>query len=114
VQEYDSTSARSGIQSQILHPHDLVIATTTSLVRTGPKEWHPLGRPEYLRQEAEMSLRRLDPERTDLFQLHRIAPQVPLEDQLGVLVELQREGMIGISGCPTSQWRRSARLARSP
>src|SRR5207247_7886926 len=75
-------------------PADLVIATKAGLVRTGPNQWHPLGRPEYLRQEAEMSLRRLGLERIDLFQLHRIDPRVPLEDQLGVFVELQREGKV--------------------
>jgi aryl-alcohol dehydrogenase-like predicted oxidoreductase len=81
---------------EALHPYadDLVIATKAGLVRTGPGLWHPVGRPEYLRQEAEMSLRRLGLERIDLFQLHRIDPQVPLEDQLGVLVELQREGKV--------------------
>src|ERR671937_2663450 len=65
------------------YPDDLVVATKAGLVHTGPNEWVPLGRPEYLRQEAEMSLRRLGVERIDLFQLHRIDPQVPLEDQLG-------------------------------
>src|SRR6266851_7649529 len=71
---------------EALHPYpaDLVIATKAGLLRTGPDEWHPLGRPEYLRQEAEMSLRRLGLERIQLFQLHRIDPKVPLEDQVGV------------------------------
>jgi aryl-alcohol dehydrogenase-like predicted oxidoreductase len=64
------------------------------LVRTAPDEWHPVGRPEYLRQEAEMSLRRLRLGRIDLFQLHRIDPQVPIEDQVGALVDLQTEGKI--------------------
>lgn len=79
-----------------LHPYptELVIATKAGLVRTGPGEWHPVGRPKYLRQEAEMSLRRLRLERIDLFQLHRIDPEVALEDQLGELVALQREGKI--------------------
>ena len=83
-----------------LHPYpdDLVIATKAGLVRTGPNQWHPLGRPEYLRQEAEMSLRRLGLERIDLFQLHRVDPQVPLEDQIGLMVELQREGKIRYIG----------------
>ncbi len=81
---------------EALHPYprDLAIATKAGLVRTGPSEWHPLGRPEYLRQEVEMSLRRLGLERIDLFQLHRIDPQVPLEDQVGALADLQREGKI--------------------
>src|SRR6201993_3495432 len=68
---------------EALHPYPegLVIATKAGLVRTGPSGWHPVGRPEYLRQEAEMSLRRLRVERLDLFQLHRVDPQVPLEAQ---------------------------------
>jgi len=83
-----------------LHPYpsNLVIATKAGFVRPGPNEWAPVGRPPYLRQEAEMSLRRLGLERLDLFQLHRIDPQVPLEDQLEVFVELQREGKVGHIG----------------
>ncbi len=76
-------------------PYDgVVIATKGGLVRTGPGEWHPLGRPEYLRFACEMSLRRLEVDTIDLYQLHRIDPQVPPEEQLGVLAELQREGKI--------------------
>ncbi len=71
-----------------------VVATKAGLVRTGPGEWHPLGRPEYLRQEAELTLRRLGVDRLDLFQLHRIDPQVPREEQFGVLKELQDEGKV--------------------
>jgi pyridoxine 4-dehydrogenase len=83
-----------------LHPYpdDLVIATKAGLVRTGPNQWHPVGRPEYLRQEVEMSLRRLGLERIDLLQLHRVDPQVPLEEQLGALVKLQEEGKIRYIG----------------
>ncbi|MFN8051353.1 MAG: aldo/keto reductase [Acidimicrobiales bacterium] len=82
--------------AEALHPYadDLVIATKAGLVRTGPGKWHPVGRPEYLRQEAEMSLRRLRLDRIDLFQLHRIDPLVALEDQIGVLTDLQAEGKI--------------------
>lgn len=81
---------------EALHPYgdDVIIATKAGLTRTGPNEWPPVGRPEYLRQEAEMSLRRLGLERIDLFQLHRIDPQVPLEDQVGELKKLQDEGKI--------------------
>ena len=81
---------------EALHPYadDLVIATKAGLLRTGPGKWHPLGRPEYLRQECEMSLRRLGLERIDLFQLHRIDPQVPVAESVGVLGELQSEGKI--------------------
>jgi pyridoxine 4-dehydrogenase len=85
---------------EALHPYpeQLLIATKAGLVRHGPDEWQPVGRPEYLRQEAEMSLRRLGLERIDLFQLHRIDAKVPLEDQIGVLKELQDEGKIAAIG----------------
>jgi aryl-alcohol dehydrogenase-like predicted oxidoreductase len=76
------------------YPEGLVIATKAGLLRTGPDAWVPLGRPQYLRQECEMSLRRLGVERIDLFQLHRIDPTVPAEDQFGLLSELQKEGKV--------------------
>ncbi|MFD1659030.1 aldo/keto reductase [Streptomyces caeni] len=79
-----------------LHPYqeDLVIATKAGLTRQGPDIWTPLGRPAYLRQQAELSLRHLGVERIDLFQLHRIDPAVPLADQVGELKKLQDEGKI--------------------
>ncbi len=81
---------------EALHPYgdDLLIATKAGLVRTGPGVWLPVGRPEYLRQECEMSLRRLGLEVIDLFQLHRIDPKVPAEEQFGLLKDLQKEGKI--------------------
>jgi aryl-alcohol dehydrogenase-like predicted oxidoreductase len=81
---------------EALHPYPkgLVIATKAGLARTGPGRWIPLGRPEYLRQECEMSLRRLGVERIDLFQLHRIDPKVPADDQFGALRDLKNEGKI--------------------
>ena len=81
---------------EALHPYadDLVIATKAGFTRQGPDRWVPLGRPEYLRQQAELSLRHLGLERIDLFQLHRIDGAVPLDDQLGELVALQQEGKI--------------------
>src|SRR5205823_6389127 len=81
---------------EALHPYPrgLVIATKAGLTRPGPGKWVPLGRPDYLRQECEMSLRRLGVERIDLFQLHRIDPKVPADDQFGVLRDLQKEGKI--------------------
>jgi pyridoxine 4-dehydrogenase len=80
---------------EALHPYDgLTIATKGGLTRSGPDEWAPVGRPEYLRQCVEMSLRRLGVERIDLYQLHRIDPQVPVADQLGVLKDLQSEGKL--------------------
>jgi pyridoxine 4-dehydrogenase len=80
------------------YPDDLLIATKAGLVRHGPDIWAPVGRPEYLRQEAEMSLRRLGLDRIELFQLHRIDEKVPLEDQIGVLKDLQDEGKVGDIG----------------
>jgi aryl-alcohol dehydrogenase-like predicted oxidoreductase len=79
-----------------LHPYadGVVIATKAGLSRQGPGKWWPIGRPEYLRQQAEMSLRNLGLDRIDLFQLHRIDPKVPLEEQVGTLKELQNEGKI--------------------
>jgi pyridoxine 4-dehydrogenase len=81
---------------EALHPYrkGLVIATKAGLARPSPRHWIPLGRPEYLRQECEMSLRRLGVERIDLFQLHRIDPKVPADDQFGVLRDLQKEGKV--------------------
>jgi aryl-alcohol dehydrogenase-like predicted oxidoreductase len=76
------------------YPDDLVIATKAGLLRTGPDVWIPLGYPAYLRQQLEMSLRRLGVERIDLFQLHRIDDKFPLEDQVGELAALQQEGKI--------------------
>jgi len=81
---------------EALHPYPdgLVIATKAGLVRTGPNLWWPVGRPEYLRQECEMSLRRLGVDRIDLFQLHRIDDKVPAEEQFGLLADLVSEGKV--------------------
>ena len=88
------------IIKEALHPYpeQLLIATKAGLVRHGPDEWVAVGRPEYLRQEVEMSLRRLGLDRIELFQLHRIDPKVPLADQAGVLARLQDAGKIGAVG----------------
>jgi aryl-alcohol dehydrogenase-like predicted oxidoreductase len=88
------------IIAEALAPYsdDILIATKAGLVRTGPDVWVPVGRPAYLRQQAELSLRRLKLDRIDLFQLHRIDAEVPLADQIGVLKELQDEGKIGAIG----------------
>ncbi len=72
----------------------VVIATKAGLLRTGPDAWPVLGYPAYLRQECEMSLRRLRVDTIDLFQLHRIDDKFPAEDQIGELVKLQQEGKI--------------------
>ena len=76
------------------YPEGLTIATKAGLTRHGPGIWQPVGRPEYLRQQCELSLRHLGLERIELYQLHRIDPKVPLEEQLGELVALQQEGKI--------------------
>jgi len=96
------------------YPEDLVIATKAGLTRGGPGDWKPVGRPEYLRQEAEMSLRRLGLERIDLFQLHRIDPQVPLAEQVGELALLQKEGKIrhiGLSEVTIDELKQAQRYA---
>jgi pyridoxine 4-dehydrogenase len=82
--------------AEALHPYpkDLVIATKGGLTRSGPGRWAPVGRPEYLRQCVEMSLRHLKVERIDLWQLHRIDPKVPVEESLGAIKELQKQGKI--------------------
>lgn len=79
-----------------LHPYPpgLVIATKGGMTRQGPNRSAPVGRPEYLRQCVEMSLRRLALDRIDLYYLHRIDPLVPLVDQLGVLADMRHEGKI--------------------
>jgi pyridoxine 4-dehydrogenase len=81
---------------EALHPYpeELVIATKAGLTRSGPGDWRPVGRPEYLRQQCHLSLRHLGLEQIELFQLHRIDARVPLAEQLGALVELQQEGKI--------------------
>ena len=80
---------------EALHPYEgLVIATKGGLTRHGPDVWKPVGRPEYLRQCVLMSLRRLGVERIDLWQLHRIDPKVPRDEQFGVIADMQREGLI--------------------
>ncbi|CAA9356836.1 MAG: Putative oxidoreductase [uncultured Frankineae bacterium] len=80
---------------QALHPYDgVVVATKGGLLRTGPEAWPVCGRPEYLRQCVEMSLRRLSVERIDLWQLHRIDPTVDAAEQFGVMKDLQDEGKL--------------------
>lgn len=80
-----------------LHPYPagLTIATKGGMTRQGPNEWAPCGRPQYLRQCVEMSLRRLQTEQIELYYLHRIDPAVPLCDQIGVFAEMKNEGKIG-------------------
>lgn len=82
--------------AKALRPYreDLVIATKGGVVRPGPDNWQAVGRPEYLRHALELSLRHLRVERIDLYQLHRVDPQVPIEESLGELRLLQQEGKI--------------------
>jgi pyridoxine 4-dehydrogenase len=99
-----------------LHPYsgELVIATKAGLTRSGPNIWRAVGRPEYLRQQAELSLRHLGLERIDLFQLHRIDTRVPLAEQVGELRRLQDEGKIrhiGLSEVTVAQLEEARQTA---
>jgi pyridoxine 4-dehydrogenase len=100
---------------EALHPYEgVVIATKAGLLRTGPDVWPVLGYPAYLRQECEMSLRRLGVDAIDLFQLHRIDSKFPAEDQIGELVALQQEGKIrhiGLSEVNVEQLEAAQKVA---
>jgi pyridoxine 4-dehydrogenase len=89
------------IIAEALYPYSkgLVIATKGGFDRPGPDIWVENGKPEHLKSACEGSLRRLRLDRIDLYQLHRIDPKVPAEDQLGTLKELQAQGKIKTSGC---------------
>jgi pyridoxine 4-dehydrogenase len=98
--------------AEALHPYpeDLVVATKGGLVRPGPGQWDPDGRPEHLREACEGSLRRLRSDQIALYQFHRPDPDVPLEDSIGALVELKEEGKIrhiGLSNVNEDQLRRA-------
>jgi aryl-alcohol dehydrogenase-like predicted oxidoreductase len=84
---------------EALHPYkNMVIATKGGLTRQGPNSWLPVGRPEYLRQCVQLSLRHLGVERIDLWQLHSIDAKVPRAEQFGVMAEMQNQGLIGQLG----------------
>ncbi|MET9802407.1 aldo/keto reductase [Streptomyces sp. NPDC006368] len=89
--------------AEALHPYPAgpVVATKGGVVRTSDSAWHIEGRPERLRAMCEASLRRLRTDTIDLYQLHRLDPAVPMEDQLGTLMELRREGKIRHIGLDT-------------
>lgn len=118
------------ILREALHPYpdDVVIATKAGLTRNGPDvidtdagpkrlgpaAWPPVGRPEYLRQQVLMSMRRLGVDQIDLLQLHRVDPKVPLADQIGELKSLQDEGKIheiGMSQCTVEQLNEAREIA---
>ena len=88
------------IIAEALHPYKegLKVATKVGFTRTGPNKWIPVGRPEYLRQQTELSLRKLKVDTLDLLQLHRIDPKVDAEEQFGVLRVLQDEGKVRALG----------------
>jgi pyridoxine 4-dehydrogenase len=95
------------------YPEGLVIATKGGLTRQGPDQWAPVGRPEYLKQQLLLSLRRLRLERIELYQLHRIDPKVPFEDQMGALKEFQKEGQVryvGLSEVGVDEIERARKL----
>jgi pyridoxine 4-dehydrogenase len=88
------------IIAEALAPYgdQVLVATKAGLLRTGPGIWPILGKPDYLRQSVELSLRRLKLERIELFQLHRIDPDYPVAEQVGLLKQMQDEGKIGMIG----------------
>ncbi|HYP17270.1 MAG TPA: aldo/keto reductase [Opitutus sp.] len=101
--------------AEALHPYPagLVIATKGGLTRQGPDRWAPVGRPEYLHQCVELSLRRLRVDCIELYQLHRIDPKVPVEESLGVLKTLQQAGKIrhvGLSEVSVEEIERARRV----
>lgn len=100
--------------AEALHPYEnLVIATKGGLEREGPGIWKTNGRPEHLKIACENSLRRLELERIDLYQLHAVDDDVPLEDSLGALVELQKEGKIrhiGVSNFSVEELERGHKI----
>jgi aryl-alcohol dehydrogenase-like predicted oxidoreductase len=103
--------------AEALHPYPtgLIVATKGGFTRQGPNKWTVVGRPEYLRQCVEVSLRRLKLNTIDLWQLHRIDPAVPVEDQIGELKKMQKEGKIrhiGLSEVSVKDIERAAKTAK--
>ena len=101
--------------AEALHPYpeEVVIATKGGLLRTGPGQWPPDGRPEHLKEACEGSLRRLRVGRIDLYQLHRPDPAVPYEDSVGALAELREQGKIrhvGVSNVSVEQLATAAAI----
>ncbi|WP_086824579.1 aldo/keto reductase [Allokutzneria sp. NRRL B-24872] len=107
--------ANEELLAEALHPYadGLVIATKAGQSRPGRGKWVPLGRPEYLVQQAELSLRRLRVERVDLFQLHRVDPKVPEDEQYDALAQLRADGTVrhvGLSEVGVEQIERARRF----
>ena len=101
---------------EALHPYPegLVIATKGGQVRPGPNEWVPVGRPDHLRERLEGSLQRLGVERIDLYQHHKPDPDVPYDETIGALHEMQQEGlirMLGVSNVSVEQLETAMRIA---
>ena len=95
------------------YPDDLVIATKGGLIRPGPGQWEPDGRPEHLREACEGSLRRLKLDQIPLYQFHRPDPKVPIAESVGALVQLKDEGKIrhiGVSNVTESELREAETL----
>lgn len=95
------------------YPQGMVIATKGGLIRTGPGQWPADGRPEHLREALEGSLKRLRLERIDLYQFHRPDPQVPYEDSIGALAEMQAAGKIrhiGVSNVTTARLAQARKI----
>ncbi|SNX57736.1 aryl-alcohol dehydrogenase-like predicted oxidoreductase [Streptomyces sp. TLI_55] len=107
--------ANEELLAEALQPHrdDVVIATKVGVLRPSPAEWITHGHPAYLRQQAELGLRRLRTDRLDLLYLHRIDPAYPLADQIGALRQLQEEGKvrhIGLSEVSVAEIEEAARI----
>jgi aryl-alcohol dehydrogenase-like predicted oxidoreductase len=100
---------------EALHPYPetLKIATKAGFTRSGPDQWEECGRPDYLRQQCEGSLRRLGVERIDLFQLHRVDAKVPADEQFELLKALRDEGKVrevGLSEVSVAQIEAAQRI----
>lgn len=95
------------------YPSGLVIATKAGLVRTGPDQWAPIGRPEYLRAELEGSLRRLKLDHIDLYQFHRPDARTPFEESVGAFAQFRKEGKVrhvGLSNVTVEQIEAARRI----